>query len=231
VKTVTLYSYVVAHDFGFAPNPFHGICTLATCKPNIRKEAVQGDYVVGTGCAKRKRQGYLVYFMRLNEIITFDQYWSDGRFQMKKPNLSGSLMQAFGDNIYHSLPKGRWAQEKSVHSYESGQPNRVNVQTDTKSARVLIATDFAYFGGSGPMIPERFRGTNGNDICGKRFYRKNLPPELVASFVLWLRSLKTQGFAGEPLDWRSNWATKSFMSEGRRRAVLASRRASAKDLR
>lgn len=34
---MTLYSYVVAHDFGFAPNPFDGLCTLATCKPDIRK--------------------------------------------------------------------------------------------------------------------------------------------------------------------------------------------------
>lgn len=54
---MTLYSYVVAHDFGFAPNPFDGLCTLATCKPDIRKKAAVGDYIVGTGCAKRKRQG------------------------------------------------------------------------------------------------------------------------------------------------------------------------------
>lgn len=27
------YSYVVARDFGFAPNPFNGFLTLATCKP------------------------------------------------------------------------------------------------------------------------------------------------------------------------------------------------------
>ena len=28
-----LHSYVVARDYGFAPNPFLGVCTLATCKP------------------------------------------------------------------------------------------------------------------------------------------------------------------------------------------------------
>ena len=32
-----LFSYVVARDFAFAPNPFHGYCTLATCKPIIRR--------------------------------------------------------------------------------------------------------------------------------------------------------------------------------------------------
>nr|WP_269667332.1 hypothetical protein [Polaromonas naphthalenivorans] len=27
----------MTHDSGFAPNPFHGTLTLATCKPGIRR--------------------------------------------------------------------------------------------------------------------------------------------------------------------------------------------------
>ena len=34
-----VHSYVVRYDSGFAPNPFYEYCTLATCKPNIRKGA------------------------------------------------------------------------------------------------------------------------------------------------------------------------------------------------
>lgn len=33
---VNLFSYIVACDSGFSPNPFWGICTLACCKPRIR---------------------------------------------------------------------------------------------------------------------------------------------------------------------------------------------------
>lgn len=44
-----LYSYIVARDYGFAPNPFFGICTLATCKQKIRSAANVGDWVIGTG--------------------------------------------------------------------------------------------------------------------------------------------------------------------------------------
>lgn len=44
-----LYVYVVTHDTGFAPNPFHGYCTLATCKPHIRGRAEAGDWVIGLG--------------------------------------------------------------------------------------------------------------------------------------------------------------------------------------
>ena len=44
-----LYSYVMIYDTGFAPNPFWGYCTLATCKPGIRRPAEQGDWIIGSG--------------------------------------------------------------------------------------------------------------------------------------------------------------------------------------
>ena len=69
-----LYSYVVARDYGFAPNPFYRVCTLATCKPIIRKAAAIGDWVVGTGSKERDRQAFLVYAMRVTEAMTFNEY-------------------------------------------------------------------------------------------------------------------------------------------------------------
>ena len=99
-----LYSYVVARDYGFAPNPFYGTCTLATCKPLIRRMASPGDWVIGTGAAGNLLTGHLVYAMQVTEVLTFDEYFDDVRFQTKKPNLGGSLKQAFGDNIYLSRP-------------------------------------------------------------------------------------------------------------------------------
>ncbi|SSY70238.1 hypothetical protein [Alysiella crassa] len=38
-----IISYVVKYDYGFAPNPYHGFLTLATCKPVIRSNAEIGD--------------------------------------------------------------------------------------------------------------------------------------------------------------------------------------------
>lgn len=46
-----LYSYVITRDYGFAPNPFWNICSLATCKPQIRERALKGDWVAGFGGA------------------------------------------------------------------------------------------------------------------------------------------------------------------------------------
>lgn len=42
-RKMKLFSYIVTHDAGFAPNPFWGYCTLACCKPAIRRTANVGD--------------------------------------------------------------------------------------------------------------------------------------------------------------------------------------------
>jgi|SRR6516225_285698 hypothetical protein len=81
---MTIFSYVIEHDLGFAPNPFHGVCTLACCKPRIRKKAQLRDYVLGLGAVKPKLQGHITFWMRVGEILRFDEYWSDTRFRRKK---------------------------------------------------------------------------------------------------------------------------------------------------
>ena len=101
-----LYSYVVARDYGFAPNPFYGSCTLATCKPEIRKHAKVGDWIIGTGSSQSNQDGYLVYAMLVSETLTFNDYWESVRFQQKRSNLRGSKKQAFGDNIYFKDTRG-----------------------------------------------------------------------------------------------------------------------------
>ena len=61
-----IYSYKLSRDYGFAPNPFHGICTLATCKPQIRKGAQVGDLIIGCGSKELKMQGKIIFAMRVS---------------------------------------------------------------------------------------------------------------------------------------------------------------------
>ena len=201
-----LFSYVVAQDFGFAPNPFCGFCTLATCKPKIRKGAEVGDWIIGTGSKGRgkvqDRRDFLVYAMRVTEVMTFSEYWNDSRFHCKRPNLKGSLKQGYGDNIYFKNEIGNWHQQDSHHSYEEGKQNYDNIFHDTQADRVLISKDYVYWGGEGPKIPEKFLNYNGEDIRKKGSGHKNkFSPDLIEEFIKWLRSLDTSGYIGEPLDW------------------------------
>ena len=196
-----LFSYVVARDYGFAPNPFYGMCTLATCKPGIRREASIGNWVVGTGSKAKDRKRCLVYVMRVTETMTFNEYWENERFRCKRPNLRGSLKQAFGDNIYFHDDTGQWNQQNSHHSYSDGKPNPYNIDNDTKTDRVLLSTKYVYWGGSGPEIPQRFSDYDGSDICALRNYKCHFPEKLVTDFLKWFHSIDATGYVSAPLDW------------------------------
>ncbi|MGH9455163.1 MAG: hypothetical protein ACRD2O_14470 [Terriglobia bacterium] len=199
-----LHSYVVARDYGFAPNPFFGVCTLATCKPGIRSYAQLGDWVVGTGSRLRGREEHLVYAMRVTGTMTLEQYWADPRFQAKKPNLRGSKKQAFGDNIYSKDPNtGEWLQINSHHSLADGRPNPTNIGADTATDRMLYSEDFIYWGGSGPPLPPRFLGCapHGASLVAGRGHKSTFPRGLVRNFVDWVRTLEQRGYSGEPEDW------------------------------
>ena len=78
-----LYSYVVDHDHGFAPNPCDGLCTLAKCKygangwKNIVELAKKGDWIVGTGGANTKKSagnGKLLYAMKVDKKMPLAEY-------------------------------------------------------------------------------------------------------------------------------------------------------------
>ncbi len=194
-----LYSYVIARDFGFAPNPFYGFCTLATCKPKIRKTALVGDWIIGTGSKKYDLQEHLVFAMRVTEVETFEGYWNDQRFLHKRPNLSGSLKQWFGDSIYHRNPRtGHWIQENSHHSRDTGAPYRANILNDTQTDRVLISNDFVYFGGSAPRIPGSFRRAGRELWKNGPGHRCNFSQAYIANVVGWLRSIGSWGYIGAP---------------------------------
>ena len=149
-----LFIYKVPRDYGFAPNPFWGYLTLATCKPHIRNKANVGDYVLGIGGAKTKIPGKILYLMEVEEVITYDEYWNDERFDIKKPTTNGSSKVFMGDNIYHH-ENGEWVQEDSHHSLKNGRPNDKNINRDTKSSNVLISkNNWWYLGVNGIPLPK-----------------------------------------------------------------------------
>lgn len=198
------YSYKIEHDFGLAPNPFGGYCTLAVCKSDIRKnKKLQiGDWIFGTGSAKLKNLNHLIYAMQVEERVTFQDYWDDSRFEYKKPVLNGSLVQIYGDNIYHQNPETkRWIQENSAHSLDRGRVNREHLKTDTGGQFVLISQTFYYFGDKAFKIPDAY-----NDICnkGRNIKSKSIPVDIADAFIEWLKNRYSAGIHGDPINWKSH---------------------------
>jgi hypothetical protein len=196
-----LFSYVVVRDFGFAPNPFHELCTLATCKPGIRAKAEVGDYIIGTATVQRFPAGKLIFAMRVTEAMSFDKYWNDPRYLIKRPVLNGSAKFQYGDNIYHHSGT-QWIQEDSHHSYDGGAQNPHNLARDTSADRVLVSDHFTYWGGDGLMLPKRFRASDETGVVNDgRGYRCQFPDRVVGAFVQWLEPRLGQCFRGRPFSW------------------------------
>ena len=203
----SLRSYVVRYDSGFAPNPFWGHCTLATCKPQIRGSTQLNDWIVGTGSNSQniRRGGKLVYAMRITEIISTTDYWNDPRFSNKKPNLHGSYRQACGDNIYYPNIDGTWGQLNSFHSMNDGTPNPRHIARDTRVQRVLVSSDFVYFGGEGPELLDSVEAARGLGILKTNMgHLRQQDPKAIAVFEKWLRGRGVSGYQGRPWDILAN---------------------------
>jgi Nucleotide modification associated domain 2 len=194
-----IHAYVVQHDKGFAPNPFWNVCTLACCKPRIRAKAKVGDMIIGFGSSDRRigLGGRVIYWMKVDETLTFDEYWLDRRFQAKKAEMGGSLMACYGDNIYHR-ESGVWRQDYSFHSDGKGL-GRGNLERDTgKTDRVLIGQEYAYWGGAGPLFPKALA-----DLVPKgRAERCRYSEDDKQRILAWVASQPDRFFRSEPADWR-----------------------------
>lgn len=187
---VTLYSYVVARDYGFAPNPYYGYCTLANCKQRIRKHSRIGDWVVGTGGTNLGKNyvGKLIYAMEINEKLTYNEYWNDPRFQLKKPVLNANAKRYYGDNIYYQRDDASWHQSNSHHSLEDGQTNQLNLGRDTSGIYVLVSSNFYYFGRQALSLPSRFQNPEYAKLhFGKPNHRCFRVEDIVTDFLEWLQ--------------------------------------------
>ena len=185
-----LCSYTVVYDCGFAPNPFADYCTLAACTPNHQGIHLDpGDWIVGHATADRG-QG-LVYAMEVSEVLDFDAYYNDLRFEQKKPRFDRTWREACGDNIYHRGVGGVWKQDRSLfHDCPE------DIAKDTRHPVVLVSERFHYFGANAPTIPERFASL----IRDRHGCKCAYPPDLAQAFVAWLRANFAQGVLGEPRD-------------------------------
>ncbi len=199
------FIYVVDRDFGFAPNPYHGICTLATCKPVIRKVSNIGDWVVGMGGSRLNATGKCIFAMQVTNKITFNEYWIDPIYNDKKPIRNGSKRMVVGDNIYFlDQENATWSQADSHHSNNDGSINISNLKNDTQTNCVLVSNKFYYFGSRAPQIPQEILNNIG--YKNGRSHR-NYPLDQCINLMIWLDetfSLSRNMVLAKPFDFDRN---------------------------
>ncbi|MCM1141919.1 MAG: hypothetical protein NC453_25395 [Muribaculum sp.] len=199
---MNIFSYKMDHDYGLAPNPFWGYMTLAVCKGPIRSNPNLkiGDWIIATGSVSLGFKDNLIYAMRVEQIIPFDEYWNNPDYALKRPVLNGSLAQMYGDNFYHHDESGNVIQEASAHSNSDGTVNETHCRRDIDGKNVIISRSFYYFGNQAPKIPKVLRGV----ICKARGYcYAKISDELKNKFMEWLNNNYNPGIYGEPISWEN----------------------------
>lgn len=187
-------SYVMTSDTGFAPHPFYRYCTLAACTPNHQNANLFPDDWIA-GFFYRSDAYYLVYVMKISEILDYNAYYRDPRFKRKKPNLQGTWRQRCGDNIYSRNKSGEWEQSRHAlyHTSEAAK------NQDTRTAIVFIGKDFTYFGGRAyeHKLPRNLHPMINLKNRGIKYTIDNL--SLFTEFMSWIKS-KPRGIQGNPRD-------------------------------
>ena len=156
-----LFAYKMTHDSGFAPNPFWGYLTLATCKPKMRAHKHPGDWIAGftskTLCGDWVGDERLVFLMKVEEKVALADYFEDPRFESRIPRQSPAAnVYRCGDNIYRPLvPNARDAGDfEQVPNSHHGPEEK---DYDLSGRHALIARRFAYFGAEALRVPRDVR--------------------------------------------------------------------------
>jgi Zn-dependent metalloprotease len=152
-----IFSYIVAHDYGLAPNPFWGTMSLTVCKPVIRRTAEVGDWIIGTGSKNvvgkdgkhKDYSGKLVFAMKVDKIMSLKDYDEEcckpnSELRYKRPHfhlLKNDWRHKVGDCIYNysEMLNGVPALRKMIHMEE-------DKETDLSGINALLSNHFYYFG-------------------------------------------------------------------------------------
>ena len=203
----TVWTYKIAADWGFAPNPFHGVCTLACCKHQIREKAEIGDWVVGAGTETLGNRGRIIFAMKVEGRLTFDEYWADPRFQAKRHSPGASCRRAQGDNVHHRDPRTGQYERIPLHHCCNPEKTYLRPYSDTHSEWVLYSRKFFYFGVDAIAPPEisglREDGRPVRFPHDTRNYFRNYPEGMRARIVEWLEEQVSLdvGLRGFPGFW------------------------------
>lgn len=189
-----VYSYVVRYDDGAAPNPFWQHCTLAICKPAIRRVAGVGSWIVGTGSKENVGNNRLIYAMKVTEVLPLVEYGKNPRFACKIPTLENEIKK-LGDNLYYVNGQGEIRQRfPSVHSCEQAEkPETKHHDLNGKNVLISDSGNFWYFGRNALKIPKNLMKIVKKGAGHKWRFEETL----IADFLNWISQMKP-GVYGNP---------------------------------
>lgn len=175
-----IYRYVLMYDRGMAPNPRDGLITLATCKPEIRKTAREGDWVIGNFPARKN--AVVAWAGRVKRCLPIHQY------ARNYPTRHDALYELDAEGELRRIPgKHRW------YHREADQQRK-----DKKGSVLIFDKEQSwYFGGDGRVLPLKLHHLIARGQ-GHRVNQRKAGD--LAVLETWLAAQGPPGVHGEPRD-------------------------------
>lgn len=209
---MAIRGYKLTHDSGFAPNPFHGALTLATCMVKIRSARRPGDWVAGfasKGLVEQARANGvaipymgLIYLGKVSEVMPLWKYFEDPRFALKKNRVDSAYeIERAGDNIYFRNAAGNYEQVPNRHHGPG------DLTHDVSGVNAVICRDFWYLGRK-CFVPQGGWDT----LLGAQRIDKarlsSLPEDFVQGVLLHFRARGIKpGINADPCLWKTVTST------------------------
>ncbi len=188
-----IFLYRMMTDAGSAPNVAGNVCTLAICKPQIRRSAKIGDILVGLR-AKSGEMGALgphavdsvLYVMRVTDKKTFAEY--DAFCCETLPIKIPTEDRSEGDCLYRADGTQR----------EGGHHGPHDVARDLSGRYVLLGagarTNFWYRRDpAGARLPAALATALDVESVRRGHRVRDLTPEIEAQLMTWLATFPTAG--------------------------------------
>ncbi len=151
------YLYKLTSDRGgapCAPEPAPGappLLTLAICKPAIRRTAQAGDRLFGVTSKALQKEGYpaasMIYAAEVAEAVDARDYYAAASSHRGRPDCI-YLYDEPADTLTHT--------GATLHADPYHGPKDVGRHPLYRNGRVLLCTDFRYFGTAAVPVPLRF---------------------------------------------------------------------------
>ncbi len=174
-----IWRYVLAADNGMAPCAQGGVLTLTCCKPMIRRQAADGDYVIGF-LPKRFGPGKVAYVGQVADRLPL------GEYHRQHPDRR--------DAIYRAMPGPR-CEEVLEPLRDDYHLDVVSRRRDRDGLYSLRFAPYWYWGGEGVLAPEEIADL-AHYYVGQS--ARGSTAERVDSLKAWLAGMGRQGTLGVP---------------------------------
>lgn len=175
-----IYRYVLRSDTGMAPHPKGGLITLATCKPEIRRMARPGDWVVGN--LPSPKNEFIAWAGKIESSLPLHDY--SARYGKR----SDALLELAPDGNLRRIPgKLEWYHQDSHQQSKDRKGN----------ALVFDMTSSWCFGDSPRPLADDLRHLAAQ---GQGYRVNGRKPDDLNRLEAWLREQGAPGIHGEPRD-------------------------------